>query len=83
MKQNIYFTVQENQNSKKRNSFAMNYKSPDHRGLTALLGETSSPKFSKTSSNWITRTIKGTQDWDFFGFDFEICIISLLVMSKY
>ncbi len=24
-----------------------------------------------------------TQDWDFFGFDFEICIISLLVMSKY
>ncbi len=26
---------------------------------------------------------KGTQDWDFFGFDFEICIISLLVMSKY
>ncbi len=26
---------------------------------------------------------KGTQDWDFFGFDFEICIISLIVMSKY
>jgi hypothetical protein len=27
--------------------------------------------------------LKGTQDLDFFGFDFEICIISLLVMSKY
>ena len=27
--------------------------------------------------------LKGTQDWDFFGFDLEICIISLLVMSKY
>ncbi len=27
--------------------------------------------------------LKGTQDWDFFGFDFEICIISLLFMSKY
>ncbi len=25
---------------------------------------------------------KGTQDWDFFGFDFEIYIISLLVISK-
>ncbi len=24
--------------------------------------------------------LKGTQDWDFFGFDFENCIISLLVM---
>ncbi len=28
-------------------------------------------------------TLKGTQDLDFFGFDFEICIISFLVMSKY
>ena len=27
--------------------------------------------------------IKGSQDWEFFGFDFEICIISLLIMSKY
>ncbi len=31
----------------------------------------------------IDSILKGTQDWDFFGFDFEICIISLLVMSKY
>ncbi len=30
-----------------------------------------------------TPGINSTQDWDFFGFDFEICIISLLVMSKY
>ncbi len=33
--------------------------------------------------NSIPRSIKGTQDWDFFGFVFEICIISLLVMWKY
>jgi hypothetical protein len=26
---------------------------------------------------------KGTQDWEFFDSDFEIRIISLLVMSKY
>ncbi len=25
-------------------------------------------------------SFKGTQDWDFFGFDFEICIISLLFL---
>ncbi len=25
--------------------------------------------------------LKGTQDWDFFGYDFEICNISLLVVS--
>jgi hypothetical protein len=31
----------------------------------------------------IPRSLKGTQDWDFFCFDFEICISSLLVMSKY
>ncbi len=30
-----------------------------------------------------TPGINSTQDWDFFGFDFEICIISLLVLSKY
>jgi hypothetical protein len=30
-----------------------------------------------------TPGINSTQDWDFFGFDFEIFIISLLVMSKY
>jgi hypothetical protein len=31
----------------------------------------------------ICQCIKDTQDWDFFGVDFEICNISLLVMSKY
>ena len=36
------------------------------------------------NDSWeIFALLKGTQDWDFFGLDFEICIISLLVMSKY
>ncbi len=26
--------------------------------------------------------LKGTQEWDFFGFDFEFCTISMLVMHK-
>ncbi len=32
--------------------------------------------------DYIEALLKGTLDWDFFCFDFEICIISLLVMSK-
>ena len=32
---------------------------------------------------WLDNTFKGTQDEIFFGLDFEICIISLFVMSKY
>ncbi len=35
------------------------------------------------SSSSVAFLFKGTQDWDFFGFDFEICNISLLVMWKY
>ncbi len=27
--------------------------------------------------------VKGTQEWEFFGSDFEFCTISLLVMLKY
>ena len=26
--------------------------------------------------------LKGTQDWDFFGFDFEICIISYVKILR-
>jgi len=33
--------------------------------------------------NPVNSQLKGTQDWNFFGFDFEIFFISLLVMSKY
>ncbi len=29
------------------------------------------------------QSVKGTLDWDFFGFDFEICIFSLLVTSMW
>jgi hypothetical protein len=31
---------------------------------------------------WICTQIKGTQEWDFFGFDLKFCTISLLVMQK-
>ncbi len=29
------------------------------------------------------KQFKGTLDWEFFGSDFELCVISLLVMLKY
>ncbi len=39
--------------------------------------EAKSAKHSKCSE------LKGTQNWEFFDSDLGICLISLLVMSKY